>query len=81
MTVVLALVGMLLAPLNIFRSVGLGPIVVVVIAVLAALTLLPTVLSLLGPRVNSLLAGAESAHHPHSLVELYSSHSRDPRWV
>ena len=54
MTVVLALVGMLLVPLNIFRSVGLGPIVVVIIAVLAALTLLPAVLSLLGPRVNSL---------------------------
>ena len=54
MTVVLALVGMLLVPLNIFRSVGLGPIVVVIIAVLAALTLLPAVLSLLGPSVNSL---------------------------
>ncbi len=54
MTVVLALLGMLLVPLNIFRSVGLGPIVVVIIAVMAALTLLPAVLSLLGPRVNSL---------------------------
>ena len=54
MTVVLALVGMLLVPLNIFRSVGLGPILVVLIAVSAALTLLPAVLSLLGHRVNSL---------------------------
>ena len=54
MTVVLALVGMLLVPLNIFRSVGLGPIVVVFVAVMAALTLLPAVLSLLGTRVNSL---------------------------
>ncbi|MDE2670114.1 MAG: MMPL family transporter [Chloroflexota bacterium] len=54
MTVVLALVGMLLVPLNIFQAVGLGPILVVLVAVLAALTLLPAVLSLLGPRVNSL---------------------------
>ena len=54
MTVVLALVGMLMVPLNIFRSVGLGPILVVLVAMLAALTLLPAVLALLGPRVNSL---------------------------
>ncbi len=54
MTVVLALIGMLLVPLNIFRSVGLGPIIVVLIAVMAALTLLPAVLSILGHRVNSL---------------------------
>ena len=53
MTVVLALVGMLLVPVNIFRSIGLGPIVVL-ITVFAALTLLPATLSLLGARVNSL---------------------------
>ncbi len=54
MTVVLALVGMLLVPVNSFRSIGLGPIVVVLITVFAALTLLPATLSLLGARVNSL---------------------------
>ena len=53
MTVVLALLGMIFVPLNVFRSVGLGPILAVFVAVLAALTLLPAALSLLGSRVNS----------------------------
>ena len=52
MTVVFALVGMVLIPFNIFISVGAGAIFVVVAAVLAALTLMPAILSLLGDRVN-----------------------------
>ena len=52
MTVVLALIGMVLIPFNIFISVGAGAIFVVVAAVLAALTLMPAVLGLLGDRVN-----------------------------
>lgn len=54
MTVVLALTGMLLIPTTIFRSLGLGAILVVVTAVLASLTLLPAVLSVLGDKVDSL---------------------------
>lgn len=54
MTVVLALVGLLLVPTTIFRSLGLGAILVVLFAVLASMTLLPAILSLLGDRVNSL---------------------------
>src|SRR3990170_221012 len=54
MTVVLALLGMILIPNSIFRSLGAGAIFVVVIAVLASLTLLPAVLGLLGDKVNSL---------------------------
>ncbi|MGZ4212788.1 MAG: MMPL family transporter [Actinomycetota bacterium] len=53
-TVVLALCGMLLLPLTIFQSLGSGAIIVVSVAILASLTLLPAVLSLLGDRVNSL---------------------------
>ncbi len=53
-TVVLALLGMLLVPTTIFRSLATGAILVVLVAVAAALTLLPAVLSLLGDRVNSL---------------------------
>ena len=53
-TVVLALVGMLVVPASVFFSLGLGAILVAVIAVLAALTLLPAILSLVGDRVNSL---------------------------
>ena len=54
MTVVLALCALLLVPDNIFVSLGAGAILVVAVAVCAALTLLPAVLSLLGARVNSL---------------------------
>jgi RND superfamily putative drug exporter len=53
-TVVLALVGMLLVPTSIFLALGTGAILVVVSSVLAALTLLPATLSLLGARVDRL---------------------------
>ncbi|MGH2788710.1 MAG: MMPL family transporter [Actinomycetota bacterium] len=54
LTVVLALVGMLIIPTTIFRSLAAGAIFVVVIAMLASLTLLPALLGILGDRVNSL---------------------------
>ncbi len=54
MTVVLALCALLVVPTNIFVSLGAGAILVVGMAVFAALTLLPAVLGLLGPRVNRL---------------------------
>src|SRR5713101_1232162 len=53
-TVVFALRGMLLIPSTIFRSLGAGAIIVVVVSVLVTLTLLPAILGLLGDRVNSL---------------------------
>ena len=53
-TVVLALIGMLIVPVSFFQSLGLGAILVVIAALAATLTLLPAVLSLLGPRVNFL---------------------------
>ena len=52
-TVVLALVGMFLVPQTLFRSLATGAIVVVLVSVLAALTLLPAVLGLLGDRVDA----------------------------
>ena len=52
LTVVLALVGMLIVPTQIFISLAVGAIVVVLITMVAALTLLPAVLRLLGDRVN-----------------------------
>ena len=51
---VLAMFGMLLVPDTILRSLALGAILVGIVSVLAALTLLPAVLSLLGDRVNAL---------------------------
>ena len=52
MAVAIALAGMLIIPDPIFQSFGVGAILVVAAAVLAALTLLPAVLGLLGDRVN-----------------------------
>ncbi|HEX9711712.1 MAG TPA: MMPL family transporter [Actinomycetota bacterium] len=52
MTVVLALLGMMLVPTTIFRSLATGAILVVLASVIGSMTLLPAVLSLLGDRVN-----------------------------
>jgi putative drug exporter of the RND superfamily len=51
---VIAMLGLLIIPNAIFRSLAAGAILVGITSVLAALTLLPAVLSLLGDRVNSL---------------------------
>jgi RND superfamily putative drug exporter len=51
---VIALTGMLLVPSNIMKSLAVGAIAVGVVSVLAALTLLPAILGLLGDRVNAL---------------------------
>ncbi|MDP9235879.1 MAG: MMPL family transporter [Chloroflexota bacterium] len=52
-TVIIALLGMLIVPQTIFRSIAAGSVLVVVMAVLASLTLLPAILSLLGDRLNA----------------------------
>ncbi len=54
LTVVVALVGMLIVPSSFFQSIGLGAIIVVLVALAATLTLLPAVLALLGANVNRL---------------------------
>ena len=46
--------GMLLVPNSIMRSLAVGAILVGIVSVVAALTLLPAVLGLLGDRVNAL---------------------------
>jgi uncharacterized membrane protein YdfJ with MMPL/SSD domain len=50
----LAMVGLLLVPHTIMRSLAAGAIVVGLVSVAAALTLLPALLSLLGDRVSAL---------------------------
>lgn len=54
LTVVVALTGMLLLPNTIYRSIGLGAILVVIITVAASLTLLPAVLALMGDKIDAL---------------------------
>ena len=51
---VLAMVGMVLVPDTILRSLAAGAVLVGIVTVVAALTLLPAVLALLGDRVNAL---------------------------
>jgi len=51
---VVAMTGMLIVPNNIMRSLALGAILVGIVSVVAALTLLPALLGLLGDRVNTL---------------------------
>jgi len=51
---VLAMTGLLLVQSTIMRSLATGAILVGIVSVVAALTLLPAILSLLGDRVNAL---------------------------
>jgi putative drug exporter of the RND superfamily len=51
---VVAMLGMLIVPSSIMKSLAAGAILVGIVSVVAALTLLPAVLGLLGDRVNSL---------------------------
>jgi RND superfamily putative drug exporter len=51
---VLAMLGLLLVPSTVFRSLAAGAILVGIVSVIAALTLLLAVLALLGDRVNGL---------------------------
>ena len=53
-TVFLALIALMLIPHNVFVSLGLGAVLVILVSIAASLTLLPALLSLLGDRVNSL---------------------------
>jgi putative drug exporter of the RND superfamily len=70
-TVVLALVGMFLVPQTVFRSIAVGAIAVVLVSVLAALTLLPATLAVLGDRIERLrvpLLGRRAGGGPWSRI-------------
>lgn len=52
LTVVTALIGMLIVPSSLFKSLGAGAIFVVIVAMLATLTLLPAAFSLIGNNIE-----------------------------
>ena len=54
MAVILALGGLFLVPSTLFHSMAMGAIIAVFTALMAALTLLPALLGLLGDKVNAL---------------------------
>ena len=62
-TVIIALVSLLVAGIPLVTTLGYTAGIVVLIAVLAATTLLPAVLALLGPRINALkIPGLKHEH-------------------
>ena len=68
LTVVFALLGMLIMPTTIFRSMAAGAILVVIGSIAASLTLLPALMGLLKDRINwprlSKRARVEGGHDP-----------------
>jgi RND superfamily putative drug exporter len=61
---VVALLGLLLVPDTILRSLALGAIIVGLVTMAAAITLLPALLSLLGDHVNALRLPLVGRDHP-----------------
>ncbi len=53
-TVAVGLLSMVILPLPFIRSIGIGGMLIPAVSVLAAITLLPALLSVLGHRINSL---------------------------
>jgi RND superfamily putative drug exporter len=53
-TVAVSLAGLMLVPQMFLRSMGYGGVATVLVCMLAALTVLPALLAVLGPRVNAL---------------------------
>ena len=62
-TVAVALTSLMLFPEDFLRSMGYGGVATVAVDVLAALTVLPALLAVLGPRVNALRI-RRSVRHP-----------------
>ena len=65
-TVAIGLLSMLLLPLPFIRSIGLGGMLIPAVSVLASITLLPAMLSLLGPKINSVRVMPKRFVEPHS---------------
>ncbi|HEX9352140.1 MAG TPA: MMPL family transporter [Gaiellaceae bacterium] len=53
-TVAIGLLSMIILPLPFIRSIGIGGMLIPAVSVLASITLLPALLSMLGPRINRL---------------------------
>jgi RND superfamily putative drug exporter len=71
-TVAVGLLSMVILPLPFIRSIGIGGMLIPAVSVLAAITLLPALLAVLGTRINSLRA------MPKRFVD--SGHPEDGPW-
>ena len=52
-TVAIGLMSMVLIPIPVIRSIGIGGLLIPLVSVVAAITFLPAMLSMLGRRINS----------------------------
>ncbi len=80
LTVMIGLSGLLMFQASALRSMGVGGAIVVFVAVLAALTLVPAVLSVLGARIDALRVGRERTQSPHFWPALANGVMAHP-WV
>src|SRR3954471_11724935 len=71
-TVAIGLLAMVLLPLPLLRSMGIGGMLIPVVSVIATLTLLPAMLSVLGTRINSVRV------MPRRFID--NGHPEDGRW-
>jgi RND superfamily putative drug exporter len=70
--VFLGLSGLLFIQVDIFNTVGLGGMVVVLFSVISALTFLPALLSITGHRINRLMILKEKQNHEKSVWRSFS---------
>jgi RND superfamily putative drug exporter len=84
-TVILALLSLVLAGIPIVSALGYSAAVMVLIAVIAALTLLPAILALVGPRIESLKVPFHKARahddRPHGWKRWSEGVARRPWWA
>jgi RND superfamily putative drug exporter len=71
-TVAVGLLSMVILPLPFIRSIGIGGMLIPAVSVLAAITLMPALLSVLGERINSVRV------MPKRFID--SGHPEDGRW-
>jgi putative drug exporter of the RND superfamily len=73
-TVGIGLLSMIILPIPFIRSIGLGGVLIPTVSVIAALTLLPALLSLLGTRINS------ARVLPRRMIQGDADHGMWARW-
>ncbi|MFN2468834.1 MAG: MMPL family transporter [Gaiellaceae bacterium] len=67
-TVAIGLLSMVLLPIPVIRSIGIGGMLIPAVSVVAALTLLPALLHLLGHRINRLRVMPKRLAHPETVA-------------
>jgi RND superfamily putative drug exporter len=70
LTVAVALLGFVVFDNDVFRSIGIGGIGVVLFAMVAALTLLPAVLATVGQRIKPARVTARTGHYFHRIATI-----------